>query len=95
MTITGDEPPVIVTLVLLCVQFIVGLLMLPSPQIGAVVFDPFRRFFMTVIRAVTCGKLEAKISEMEKWDGRGDVESLEVVYTATKQQDDVFASVWV
>ena len=70
---------------------------------------------MTMIRAATCGKFEAKISEMERWDGTGnvmerwdgtgdvmerwdwpgDVEAMEVVYKAAKQQDDVFASVWV
>ena len=75
--VVSEHRPLGVTIAFASVHLVLGILILPIPALGAAVFCPVVRLLFFLMRTMTCGRLEEKISVLERWDGNEDVERAE------------------
>ena len=71
-TTKRGEKTFIMTIIIWSLQLIIALIVLPFPHIGARLLSPVVTAIFKIMRKITCGRLDDKISKLEKWDGNNN-----------------------
>ena len=73
----------LITPVFFTFHLILGFLVLPSPSVGARLFNPVIKLTFRILRKVSFGMLEDEITILEQWERNQSVEEIEMMEQGT------------